>query len=253
MESTFTPSLEPVDSAGLRLLTDTAAASVGINVVFTDRHGGVGEQPFDSLNLAMRVGDRADHVAENRTRVAAAAGFDARSLVLTRQVHGTELHEAGDRDSGVVGQADGLVARRPGPVLGLLSADCAAVVVAGDGVAVAHAGWRGLTAGIVERAVRAVQPVVAAWVGPAIRSCCYEVGRDVVDAFELRGLPVADRRHVDIADAARAALLAAGVPYVATTDACTSCTGDHFSRRRAPVTGRHAAFVWLTPVHEEHA
>ncbi|MDQ3784135.1 MAG: polyphenol oxidase family protein [Actinomycetota bacterium] len=238
------PSLEPVSFGALRVWTDPGALETGVLVAFSERHGGVSESPFGSLNLGGRVGDNSEAVAENRTRVAEAVGFEGSRLTLTRQVHGVELRRATYGAGGIVGEADGLVADQSGVVLGILSADCAAVAIAGaGGVALVHAGWRGLAGGVIERGVRAVEPVRAAWVGPAIGACCYEVGDEVVEAWNRRGLPMADASHVDPRRAAVAELHAAGVHAVATVDECTACGDNFFSYRRDGVTGRHGAFI----------
>jgi YfiH family protein len=240
------PRLERRDHDGVGVLWDPAARATGLLVAFCDRRGGVSSAPFASLNLSARLGDEPDNVAENRRRAARAAGFDHSALVLTRQVHGTRVREAATQSSGVLGEADGLVARAPGPVLGMLTADCAPVVVAGaGGVAILHAGWRGLVAGVIDRGVAAVAPARAAWIGPAIRSCCYRVGRDVLDGFQAAGLPVEGRGRVDPAAAAEAALRRAGVESVASWRRCTSCSPDFFSYRRDGRTGRQGAFAGL--------
>jgi YfiH family protein len=174
-------------------------------------------------------------------------GFRPDDLALARQVHRASVLEIGPGESGVMGEADVLVVRAPGPVLGILTADCAPVVVAGsNGAAIAHAGWRGLVAGAVEAAVRAVAPVVAAWVGPCIHACCYEVGPEVVDAFAGAGLPVAAPDRVDPGVASVFALRRAGVDAVAVADVCTCCDPSYFSYRRDGVTGRQGAFVAMT-------
>lgn len=228
---------------GLRAWIDPAALEAGVLVAFSERHGGVSEEPFHSLNLGARAGDSPEAVAENRRRVAEAVGFDASRLTLTRQVHGVDIQRASET-GGILGEADGLVTDRQGVVLGILSADCAAVAILGaGGVALVHAGWRGLAGGIIERGVRVVEPVRAAWIGPAIGACCYEVGGDVAEAWRRLGLPVADPSHVDPRSAARAELRAAGVRAVASIDECTACGNNFFSYRRDGVTGRHGAFI----------
>ena len=239
-----TPHLVRARIGGVRIWHDPAALEAGVRVAFSERHGGVSRSPFDSLNLGARGGDDLEAVGENRRRVARAVGFDVRRLALTRQVHGVELMRAAANDDGVLGEADGLVTEHSGCVLGILSADCAAVAIAGaKGVALVHAGWRGLAGGIVERGVQAVRPVWAAWVGPAIGACCYEVGPEVVAAWKRSGLPVADPAHVDPRRAAVAALRAAGVDPIAAIGGCTACGKDFFSYRRDGVTGRHGAFI----------
>jgi polyphenol oxidase len=231
---------------GLRLLTDERAPQRGIRVVFTDRHGGISAAPFDSLNLAARVGDDAERVGENRRRVAGAAGFDVARLALARQVHGASVIEVRDGDAGVVGEADVLVTRSRAATIGILTADCAPVVLWGDGViALVHAGWRGLVAGAVEAGVAATGKVNAAWVGPSIHACCYEVGPEVIAAFERRNLPVEDGAHVDPGKAAAVALGRAGVEAIAVSDKCTWHDRSYFSHRRDGVTGRQGAFATL--------
>jgi copper oxidase (laccase) domain-containing protein len=86
--------------------------------------------------------------------------------------------------------------------------------------------------------------VSVVWVGPCIRSCCYEVGPEVIDGFEEAGLPVADDTHVDVMDAAAQAARSAGATKVVTADLCTSCEADlFFSHRRDGNTGRQGGFI----------
>ena len=236
--------LEEKNSDGLRLLTDPNQD--GVAVVFSDRNGGVSPVPFDSLNLAARVGDDPALVTENRTRVARSAGLDPSAIRLARQIHGADLLEVSSNDPVVAGEADVIATREPGVVIGILTADCTPVIVAGEGrVAIAHAGWRGLVAGAVEVAVEWVGDPYAAWVGPTIRSCCYEVGPEVIEAFEERGLPVAGRDRVSPGEAALFALQRAGVSNVAASSDCTFCDQRYFSYRRDGLTGRQGAFASL--------
>lgn len=234
---------------GVKTLVDEDARYEGVLVGFTGRTGGISRPPYASLDLSDMVGDEPAAVEANRRKAAAALGFDAEQLVLARQVHGCMVLEAELGTTGVVGEADVLVTRRPGTVIGILTADCVPVVLAGDGaVAVAHAGWRGLVGGVIEAAVSSIGSVTKAWIGPSIHACCYEVGDDVIQAFEERGLPVADASHVDPGRAAIAALHRAGVPNVEATTDCTSCSDGYFSFRRDGVTGRQGAFAaLLTP------
>jgi polyphenol oxidase len=227
----------------IRLLCPEGSADP---VWFTDRRGGVSSPPFDSLNLAARVGDDPSSVAANRARVAAAAGFELAALRLAKQVHGADLIEVGRESAPVAGEADVLLTREPGVTIGILTADCTPVVVVGsESVSIAHAGWRGLAAGAVQAAVEAVGEPRAAYVGPSIRACCYEVGSEVIEAFEERGLPIAGTDRVDPGAAAVAALRGAGVEEIAASDGCTSCDPRYFSYRRDGVTGRQGAFVTL--------
>lgn len=242
----FSPSLQAHDDRGLLWLADDRARDAGVLVAFTARLGGVSRAPYDTLNLAVRVGDERADVMENRRRAASVAGFDAERLALAMQVHAADVIDVAPGDAGVLGEADGLSTAAPGPVLAILAADCAPVALWGPrGVAIVHAGWRGLVAGVVAKGVERVGEVYGAWVGPSIHACCYEVGPEVVTAFSEAGLPVHDDSHVDPGRAAGAALRAAGAERVIVSDVCTCCDGRFFSYRRDGVTGRHGAFVSL--------
>jgi purine-nucleoside/S-methyl-5'-thioadenosine phosphorylase / adenosine deaminase len=238
------PSLQSIDRHGVPAIMDQAARERGWTVAFTSRHGGVSAAPYDTLNLAGRGGDRVEDVTENRRRAATAVGFAPAALALARQVHGAGVLEVVPGQAGILGEADVLVSKEPGPVLGILTADCAPVLMIGErGTAVAHAGWRGLVAGAIEAAVAAVAPVHAAWIGPCIHACCYTVGDEVIAAFRAVGLPVAASDRVDPEEASAFALARAGVEHVATAGVCTSCSADYFSYRRDGVTGRQGAFL----------
>jgi YfiH family protein len=240
------PSLTQTEISNVQVLTDPGALEHGWLLGFSSRRGGVSPAPFDTLNLALRGGDRPELVTENRRRVASAVGIPVDSLALARQVHRADVLRAEPGQSGVLGEADVLVATEPGPVLGIFTADCAPVLLAGRrGVAVAHAGWRGLVAGAIERAVEAVSPVTAAWIGPCIHACCYEVGPEVIAAFQDAGLPISGPDRIDPAEASAFALRRAGAPKVAVASACTCCDTDYFSYRRDGLTGRQGAFLAL--------
>jgi YfiH family protein len=241
----FVPELCAVTQNGVGFLIDEGARDAGLLVAFGNRRGGVSRPPFEGLNLALRVGDDRDDVIENRRRAASGAGFDGSALALARQVHGRGVIDVSPGQTGVVGIADVLLTRRPGPVLGVLTADCAPVVLAGArGVAIVHAGWRGLVAGAVETGIDQVGPVRAAWVGPCIHDCCYEVGPEVIEAFSGRDLPTGSGR-VDPARAAEHVLRRSGVDAISVASECTHCESDYFSFRRDGLTGRQGAFAGL--------
>jgi YfiH family protein len=148
--------------------------------------GGVSRFPYASLNLGAHVEDDPAAVAENRRRLKVAAGLPAEPAWLT-QVHGNCVR---DLDRGEpVGGADGAVARQPGRVCAILTADCLPVLFAsqnGDRVGAAHAGWRGLASGVLEATVAALGCApgeLLAWLGPAIGPLAFEVGAEVRDAF----------------------------------------------------------------------
>ena len=227
-----------------RLLTATGER---IRIAFSDRHGGVSDAPYDTLNLGLFVGDDEGAVWENRIRVARAAGFAADDVALARQVHGADVAEVDEGAAGVVGEADVLVTERTRAPIGILTADCAPVILEGRGrIGVIHAGWRGVVGEAVEAGLAAVGAVDRAWVGPSIHACCYEVGPEVVDAFEAKGLSVVEGSRVDPGRAAAELLRRAGVEEVFVSDVCTFHDERYFSYRRDGTTGRQGAFAWLT-------
>jgi len=227
---------------------------------FSTRLGGVSEPPFDSLNLGLLTNDAPDAVTENRRRLAAALGFEPEQVVFARQVHGTRLieHPTEFRGSFVrpertkeprnePPEADGHVLRESGLAALVFTADCLPVAVAGPkGVAMLHAGWRGLAGGIIAAGAEAVEATSAA-IGPAIGPCCYEVGEEVLDAFAGLGDGVVAGRMLDLPEVARRQLAAAGVERIESAGLCTSCEpGLFFSHRRdAGRTGRQGGIAWI--------
>jgi len=207
-------------------------------VVFTTRVGGVSEGPYASLNLGRKTGDDVARVDENRRIACDAIGADADLLALNYQVHSPLVHRARPGARGELG--DGLWTDEPDlPVLAM-SADCLPIAVvrangAAPAVAVLHAGWRGLLAGVVESCVEALGGGgLAACVGPAIGPCCYEVQEDVGVPFGGRfGSDLLRDGKLDLWRAAERALHEAGVERVERTDLCTRCNPDlFFSHRR---------------------
>ena len=160
-----------------------------VRVISTLRCGGVSDAAYESLNLATHVGDRGESVTENRRLLRKVARLPQEPFWL-EQVHGARvvLHD----DSTARPKADASVAFSAGQVCAVLTADCLPVVFTdrtGSRIAVAHAGWRGLLAGVLTATVRALRSDPAnllAWLGPAISSDAFEVGGEVRDAFMLR-------------------------------------------------------------------
>jgi YfiH family protein len=227
----------------------------GARAAFSSRSGGVSEGSFESLNLGDSSGDEWGAVAENRHRLAAALGLKTQCVAIGRQVHGVELatHASTPVDApfGAPGapapEVDGHVIARPGPAALVFVADCLPVALTGPrGAAILHCGWRGLAAGIVARGVEAVGATHAA-IGPGIGPCCYEVGAEVLDAFDRLGPGVAAGRRLNLVEVAERLLREAGVDQIDATDICTSCEADYFfsHRRDGGLTGRQAGLVWL--------
>lgn len=229
---------------------------------FFGRAGGVSAGVFASLNCSTRVGDDPAAVEENRLRVAAALGQGG--VRLPGQVHGDRVAIAGDAPAG---EADALVSDRPGEPVGVLTADCVPLllIVPERRVAAAvHAGWKGTALGIAARAVEALAAcggaqarAVHAALGPAIGSCCYEVGDEVASAIAAGAggdrVPPARRdggkSWIDLRAINAEILRIAGVPepQIHVVGPCTRCAGDQcFSHRgTGGGTGRQiSAVAW---------
>jgi YfiH family protein len=226
----------------------------GATAAFTTRVGGVSSPPFDGLNLGVFADDDLDAVVRNRHQLAEALGFPAERITIGRQVHAAELtiHVEPQSPSpfaapaSPIPEVDGHVAEEADLPLLVFVADCVPVALAGPGgVAMLHCGWRGLAAGIVAKGVRAVGATNAA-VGPSIGPCCYEVGREVLDAFAGVGDGVASGRMLDLPEITRRLLARAGVEQVESSRLCTSCETELFfsHRRDRGRTGRQAGLVW---------
>lgn len=237
-------------------ITPDWPAPSNVRALSTTREGGVSEGPFCSLNLGAHVGDDPTRVQLNRA--ALAVHLPAEPLWL-EQVHGIVVAESGRDDCGV--RADASVARQPGGVCAVMTADCLPVLFcddAGTVVAAAHAGWRGLEAGVLESTVRSMgvpASSVVAWLGPAIGPERFEVGTEVRELFMQRGKlaeaafkPAGrpDKWHADLYLLARQRLNGIGVERVSGGGLCTfSDSGRFFSYRRDKTTGRMASAVWL--------
>lgn len=235
-------------------------APVQVRAGCTTRVGGASAAPWDSLNLGAHVGDAPDAVRENRARLQQGLALPAVPAWLN-QVHGTTVVDGAAGETAAEGPgADGAFAAQPGVVCAVLTADCLPVLLcdrAGTRVAAAHAGWRGLAAGVLEAALQALggdPGQVMAWLGPAIGPAAYEVGDEVREAFvdgDARNAPAfvparPGHWYADLYALARLRLRAAGVQAVYGGTRCTfSEPARFFSYRRDGVTGRMASLIWL--------
>ena len=230
-------------------------APPGVRALQTLRGGGCSLAPWDSFNLGDHVGDVPERVAANRERLRQLLPADPLWL---QQVHGNVAVNA-EKSANFLA-ADASFARRSGVVCAVMTADCLPVLFcnrAATVVAAAHAGWRGLRAGVLEQTVlgMGVPPSeIMAWLGPAIGPECFEVGDEVRLAFlsESAQSESAFTSHkpgkwlADIYQLARQRLNRCGVVAISGGDACTvSEKNRYFSYRRDGVTGRMASLVWL--------
>lgn len=242
-----------------------ADLSEKVGAAMTVRGGGVSAAPFDDgvggggLNLGDHVNDAPEAVRANRALIGRVVPS---APVWLTQVHGTRVVDAANVAPGVC-EADASVTDQRGVVCAIMTADCLPVLfsdAAGTVVGAAHAGWRGLAAGVLENTVSAMQALgageITAWLGPAIGAQQFEVGQEVFDTFvahdsaakaafvAVPGQP--GKFLADIYLLARLRLSAVDVQHISGGGRCTVTEKAQFySYRRDKTTGRMAALIWL--------
>ena len=240
----------------MQMLLPDWPAPAKVKACVTLREGGVSQGGYSHLNLATHVGDDPKAVAENRARLRAV--LPAEPAWLT-QVHGTAVATFPIEGAP---QADAAVAHVPLQICAILTADCLPVLfcdVDAKAVAAAHAGWRGLAAGVLENTLAKMEVSpgnVMAWLGPAISQAAFEVGEEVREAFvaphpeDARAFIAGQQPgkwQADLYALARLRLARAGVKQVFGGGACTyQETSRFFSYRRAAESGRFASLIWLS-------
>lgn len=236
-----------------------------VGALTTTREDGPGEMPYGAFNLAMHVGDELATVTENRRRLCCAIDCDA--IQWLEQVHGIGCIRADRNTLGSLPVADALWTDEPGMALAVLTADCLPVVIAergGRAVAIVHAGWRGLLAGVLRESIAAFAYAGAecvAWIGPAIGRNAYEVGEDVAAMVRAETAPAIPdaagilrpgerpgKYQFDLPGLARQQLAQLGVSEIYSERTCTFSTPWLYSYRRDGVTGRMATVAWLPKV-----
>jgi YfiH family protein len=243
-----------------RLLPDWPAPA-RVRALMSLRDGGVSAAPYDSLNLGDHVGDDAAAVQRNRALLAGQLGA---APVFMQQVHGTAVERLPSPHA--VPVADACMSLQPGLACTIMVADCLPVLFCdteGRAVAAAHAGWRGLAAGVLESTLAALRRAVPqaqwlAWLGPCIGPSAFEVGDEVRAAFVAQSAAATDcfRAHTagkwwaDLPALARLRLAASDLQGIHGNDSsapwCTvSDASRFFSHRRDRVSGRMAACIWL--------
>lgn len=251
----------------------------GVEALVTTRDGGQSLSPYEGNNLATHVGDEPERVAANRTQLSLMLPSEP---VWLQQVHGVEVLELEridpDRSPDSIPVADAVITGLPRRVCAVLTADCLPLLFCakdGSQVAAAHAGWRGLAAGVISATLSRFEcapSALSVYLGPAISQAHFEVGDDVLRAFKVAAgnrpfaTPVQsafeplepgagtgsskagggpDKYLADLYQLARAELLGAGVQEVYGGNHCTYREQDAFySFRREGVTGRFASLIW---------
>jgi YfiH family protein len=235
-------------------------------IVTTRALPGASKPPFDRFNLGKRCGDDAAAVAANRAALVEALDLPEAPRWL-RQVHGIGVFDADAHVGEPEPEADAAIARHSGRVLAILTADCLPVLFAADdgaAVGIAHAGWRGLAAGVIEATIeklRVAPASLVAWLGPAIGADSYEVGDEVraafvdVQASDANAFSPTRPGHwrCDLYALARARLARAGVTRVSGGGFDTFADERFYSYRRDRETGRFASLIWIEAVRAETA
>jgi YfiH family protein len=239
-----------------------------IQAFCTTRQGGLSKAPFNSLNLGLNAGDDAADVLQNRRIVR--SSLPAEPLWL-KQIHGVTVSTPATRNA--LGtrpfEADASVTNIPNEVLAILTADCMPVLFAsrsGDVIGAAHAGWRGLSGGILENTVNEMMALspglmpsdISAWMGPAIGPSSFEVGEDVLQAFSQQGQDILSKAFIPINETpgkyladlyllARDRLRLIGIEQIDGGEFCTVNDPERFfSYRRDKITGRFASLIWIS-------
>lgn len=251
---------------------DLLSGLPGLRHAFFTREGGVSTGVFESLNCGLRTADDPECVAGNRARAMARLEIEPDALVTACQVHGAgvaivERPWAPDRPP----EADGLVSRAPGIALGVLTADCAPVLLADSGAGIigaAHAGWRGALRGVIEETVAAMEQLgarrtdIAVAIGPCIAQKSYEVGPEFPGPFlaedtanECFFLPGARDGHslFDLAGFVAHRLSAADIARIQHSGGDTVAEDDRFfSYRRTRLEGKEAFGLGLSAIALSH-
>lgn len=241
----------------------------GVRHGFFSRAGGVSEGVYASLNTGPGSGDDPAAVSENRRRCAAAIGVEADALLTNYQVHSRDVVHADGPWADAPPKADALVTKTPKLALGVLAADCMPwlfVEPEARIIGAAHAGWRGALAGVLENTVAAMEnlganrTLIHAAVGPCMRQQNFEVGLELIDAFEKRHAGAEkffapgvspDKRQLDLVGFGKWRLGAVGVEAIDDVEVCTLGESAHYfsyrasKRASAPDYGRNLSAIAL--------
>ncbi len=242
----------------MNLIKATWQVPKHVHAVCTTREGGSSSAPYGSLNLGEHVADDAAAVEKNRSLLCESLNLKSSPLWLT-QIHGTRVIEFDQALVNKTVKADGSFTTQRQQVCSVMTADCLPVVLYNhtlDSVAVVHAGWKGLAAGIIAQSVRCLKAgELSVWLGPAIGPQHFEVGDDVRAAFVKKlathssaFLPVSTGKWLaNMYLLARQQLQGLGITQIFGGDYCTfSQPKQFYSYRRDQITGRMATLAWLS-------
>jgi YfiH family protein len=228
----------------------------------TDRYGGVSQKPYDSLNLALHVGDAPLNVLENRVRVSEKYNFCVKNLIFMDQVHGAHVAIIEDTMENKIAASDALITNVSNIPLMVMVADCIPILLYDPiqhVIAVVHAGRNGTFLSIVQETIRKMQAHfhsscedILIGMGPSIHSCCYEVGSDLADIatknFGEASIMIKEEKYyLDLHSINYNQMIEMGIKkeHIETSAICTACDENYFSYRREGETGRFAGFMML--------
>lgn len=239
-----------------------------IEAFCTTRVGGISRSPFDSFNLGLNAGDEPNDVLQNRSILKAHLPSEP---IWLKQIHGNTVSTPTSRKALAIGsfEADASVTNIRNEALAILTADCMPVLFAskhGDVIGAAHAGWRGLSSGVLENTIQAMLSLspglmpkdIVVWMGPAIGPTAFEVGEDVLQAFSSQTPAVLSQAFNPISAnpgkylanlylLARDRLHSVGIEQIYSGDFCTvNDSANFFSYRRDKKTGRFASLIWIS-------
>ncbi|QWD61642.1 peptidoglycan editing factor PgeF [Polynucleobacter sp. MWH-UH25E] len=249
-------------ATALKLVIPEWPAPPQVKSAVTTREGGISLGPYQSFNLGDHVGDDPKCVLANRALL---GKFLPNEPIWLKQVHGLKVSTPNAR----LDEADAIVTNKPNEVIAIMTADCLPVLFtseSGDVIGAAHAGWRGLCNGVLENTVKEMQVLsgassarkILAWLGPAIGPTAFEVGTDVLEAYQDAKIPFPDQSFVAIPSKpgkyfanlyllARSRLESVGLNQIYGGDYCTVNQEEQFfSYRRDGVTGRFASLIWIS-------
>jgi len=228
----------------------------------TDRYGGVSQKPYNSLNLALHVGDNVKDVLENRIWTSQKYNFSIKNLIYMEQVHGNHVAIIESTINNKIENCDALITNERNTPLMVMVADCIPILFYDPikkVIGIAHAGRNGTFLSIAQKTVLKMQDVydcqmqdIIVGLGASIQSCCYEVGIDLADIaiknFGEGFIMIEDEKYfLDLQALNHSQLLKLGIHEnnIEVSSTCTACNENYFSYRREGETGRFAGFIML--------
>lgn len=226
-----------------------------MRISFTNRYGGMSEGVYATNNLGYHVNDNPLHVKHNRALLGLECQVE--HVVFMEQVHGDSIVEITQENAMRTPLCDAMICNQKGIALAVMAADCIPILLydpVNEAIGVAHAGRAGTLLHVGQKCI--AQMVITygshtkdmhVWMGPSIRGCCYEVGKEATQGLESCMRWDGKRYFLDLVSFNKDAFLAIGVQEknIVCSSECTCCDKDYFSYRRDKVTGRFAGVIWL--------